>query len=233
MPEHIETVIIGGGHAGLTLSYALTQRGHEHVVLERARVAERWRSERWDSLTLLAPNWASALPGFGHPGVEPNAFATRDELVRYFDAYAASFHAPVRCGIEVTSLRRSATPGRYVLETSGGDIEAANVVVATGPFPQPVVPAACTAMPRDLQQLHSSQYRQPEQLAPGAVLVVGTGSSGFQIAEELNLAGRDVFLSAGRYLPAPRRYRGHHTVWWGVKSGLFDRTVDSLPSPAP
>src|SRR3982750_293866 len=120
MPEQIETVIIGGGHGSPALSYWLSKRGHEHVILERGRLVERWRSERWDSLTLLTPNWASALPGAGHPGTDPDAFASRDELVEYFDRYAASFHAPARCGVEVTALRQMLDSQQYLVETSDG-----------------------------------------------------------------------------------------------------------------
>jgi len=227
-PERIETVIVGGGQAGLAMSHCLSRLGREHVVLERARVAERWRSERWDSLTFQFPNWSMRLPDHAYDG-EPDAFAPRDEVVRFLEAYASRIHAPVRCGVTVHALDREPRHGRFVLETSAGAIEAANVVVATGPYQEPAIPACAGALPREIVQVHSSRYRHPAQLPPGAVLVAGSGASGCQIAEDLLDAGREVYLAVGRHRRVPRRYRGRDIFWWLERMGALDETVEQRP----
>ena len=220
----IDTVIIGGGQAGLTMSHALSLRGRPHVVLERARVAERWRSERWDSLRFQFPNWAMRLPSFGYTGDAPDVYAHRDDVVRFIEDYAASIEAPVRTGVEVRSLR----PG-FVLDTSDGPIAARNVVIATGPYQQPVIPDAATGLGA-VVQLTASSYRNPAQLPPGAVLVAGSGASGCQIAEELLQSGRRVFLSVGAHRRVPRRYRGRDMIWWIDALGMDDRVADEQES---
>jgi putative flavoprotein involved in K+ transport len=229
--EHVETVIIGGGHAGLTMSYSLSQLGQEHVILERGRVGERWRNERWDSFHFQFPNWTIELPGYKYHSEEPDAFAPGHEVVRFLDDYAALIKAPVRCGVTVTSLEQGSREGRYLIHTQDETIEAANVVVATGPFQRPAIPSVSAQVPPDLFQVHSSKYRNSDQLPPGAVLVVGAGSSGGQIAEELIKSGRKVYLSVGRHRRVPRRYRGRDYVWWSSEIGVLDQTVDMLPSP--
>ena len=173
--EQIETVIIGGGQAGLAMSYYLGQLGREHVILERQRVAERWRSERWDSLTFQSPNWNIRLPGFAFQAADPDAFASRDDVLQFIESYAAFIHAPLRCGVAATALRQTPDSTRLIVETQANLFEAKNVVIATGPFQVPVdpLPVGGTAL-----HLHSSQYRNPEQLPPGAVLVIGSGNSG-------------------------------------------------------
>jgi putative flavoprotein involved in K+ transport len=199
--EQIETVIVGGGQAGLAMSYYLSQLGREHVILERQRTAERWRSERWDSLTFQSPNWNIQLPGFAFQAADPNAFASRKEVLQFIESYAAFIHAPLRCGLEATALRQ--TPTRLIVETPAILFETKNVVIATGPFHVPLdpLPVGGTAL-----QLHSSQYRNPLRLPPGAVLVIGSGNSGVQIAEELCSAGRRVYLSVSKHRRVPRRY---------------------------
>ncbi len=231
MAEQVETVIVGGGQAGLAMSYWLTQLGREHVVLERARLAERWRSERWDSLCFNLPNWAMQLPGGPYRGDDPDGFAPRDEVVRFLEDYAARTQAPVRLGTRVTSLSQKPGSQRLLVQTDGGTLEAANVVVATGPFQAPAIPPLGAALPPGIVQVHSSCYRNPARLPPGAVLVVGSGASGGEIAEELYTAGRRVYLSVGRYRRAPRRYRGRDYAAWALALGGFDRTVDTVPSP--
>ncbi len=189
-------------------------------MLERGRIAERWRSERWDGLRFQSPNALVRLPDFPFRASDPDAFATRDEILDFITAYAAHIAAPVRCGVEVRALRDGG-PG-FVVETSHGPIGAKRVVVATGPYQRKIIPAMAAGMP-DMLQLHACAYRAPEQLPAGAVLVVGSGASGSQIAEELMLAGRQVYLCISRHRRAPRRYRGRDHIWWWVETGL-DRT---------
>ncbi|MSP03332.1 MAG: FAD-dependent oxidoreductase [Acetobacteraceae bacterium] len=218
--ENVATLIVGGGQAGLAMSEQLSKRGLPHLVLERHRIVERWRSERWDGLHANGPAWSDSMPGYPIPGVGLDEFATRDLIVDYFLAYADAIEAPVRCGVEVTALRRRESGAGFRAETSHGPIKAANVVVATGPFQRPVIPAIA---PPDagVFQIHASGYRNPGQLPDGAVLVVGSGSSGAQIAEELMRAGRRVYLSIGRHVRPPRRYRGRDFVWWMDQQGLW------------
>jgi putative flavoprotein involved in K+ transport len=217
----IETLVIGGGQAGLAMSEHLGRRGLSHLVVERARIAERWRSERWDSLVANGPAWHDRFPTSEFAGLDPHAFAGRDRIVDYFEQCAARNATPIRCGVEVTELTRAADGTGFVAQTSSGVLRARAVVVATGPFQRPLVP---TAVPDDLgiDQMHSSTYRNPSQLRPGAVLVVGAGSSGVQIADELSRAGRRVFLSVGPHNRPPRRYRGHDFVWWLGVLGEWD-----------
>ena len=231
MSERIDVVIIGGGQAGLALSYYLTQQGRAHVVLERGRVAETWRSQRWDSFTLVTPNWMTQLPGFPYRGEDPNGFLPHDGIVLTLERYAQSFHAPLRSGVQATAVLLEPEGHGYLVETSEGSIEAANVVLATGGFPRPRLPQASAATPVNIMQLHSSQYRRPKLLPSGAVLVVGSGQSGSQIAEELHQSRRQVYLCVSRCGRSPRRYRGKDVMWWVNQMGGYNRTVDQLPSP--
>ncbi len=219
--EEVETLIIGGGQAGLAMSEHLTKRGVPHLIVERRRIAERWRSERWDSLAANGPAWHDRFPNMTFSGVDPDAFATKDQIVAYFEAYAKQIAAPIRCGVEVNALERKADGSGFRALTSAGVIEAANVVVATGPFQRPVIP---TVVPDEagVAQMHSSAYRNPGQLPEGAVLIVGAGSSGVQIAEELARSGRRVYLSVGPHNRPPRRYRGRDCVWWLGALGEWD-----------
>jgi putative flavoprotein involved in K+ transport len=221
--ERIDTVVIGGGQAGLTMSHCLTRNGREHVVLERHRVAERWRSERWDSLRFQFPNWAMQLPDFVYAGTDPDEFAPRDDVVRFIEAYARFIRAPVRVGVEVRSLRRALDGFR--IDTADATIAASNVVIATGPYQRPAIPAMADGI-RDVVQISASQYRNAAQLPPGGVLVVGAGASGCQIAEELLQADRQVVLSVGAHRRVPRRYRGRDFIWWIDALGLDDKVAD-------
>ncbi len=223
-PERVETLIVGGGQAGLAMSEQLSKRGLPHLVLERHRIAERWRSERWDGLHANGPAWHDRLPGAPIAGVDPDGFAPRDRMVDYFVSYAEMIAAPIRCGVSVTALHRMAGGGGFRAETSAGVIEAANVVAATGPFQRPLIPALVPAA-AGIAQMHSNAYRNPGQLAEGTVLVVGSGSSGAQIADELLRAGRRVYLSVGRHERPPRRYRGRDFCWWLGVLGLWDATT--------
>jgi putative flavoprotein involved in K+ transport len=227
--ERVKTLVIGGGQAGLAMSHMLKQRGCPHLVLERHRVAERWRTERWDGLRFQFPNWSVRLPDFQFPHADPDAFASAGEIADFIGAYAARVAPPIRCGVPVTALRRGDGGAGFVAETPHGSIEAENVVVATGPYQRPAIPDLL----RDdagFFQVHASRYRNPGQLPPGAVLVVGSGASGAQITEELFRAGRRVYLSVGRHRRLPRRYRGRDLIWWLMAMGL-DQTPTEQRGP--
>ena len=211
--EAVQVLVVGGGQAGLAMSEHLRACGLSHAVLERDRIAERWRSARWDSLVANGPAWHDRFPGLEFDDVDPDGFATKEQVADYFVAYASKFDAPVRCGVEVLSVRRNAGRPGFTAQTSDGTIEARSVVAATGAFQQPSIPPL---VPEDapVTQLHSSAYKNPDQLPGGAVLVVGAGSSGVQIADELLRAGRRVFLSVGPHERPPRSYRGRDFCWW-------------------
>ena len=230
MTERIEVVIVGAGQAGLAVSRELTEAGIAHVVLERDRVGQTWRG-RWDSFCLVTPNWFLQLPGYPYEGDDPDAFMLRDEVVAYLERYAAGFEAPVREGIEVTALS-SGPDGGFLLETSAGEIMAGTVVLSTGAYQRPHRPAGAATLPEDLHQIDVEDYRNPAELPSGPVLVVGSGQSGCQIAEELHRAGREVFLACGRASWFPRRLGDRDLAWWGLETGFLDAPLSSLPSPA-
>lgn len=219
--ESTDTLVVGAGQAGIAMSEHLSKSGVPHLVLERHRIAERWRTERWDSLVANGPAWHDRFPGMEFPGTHPDAFPSKDAIADYFDAYARQIAAPVRCGVEVFSVERNEGRPGFIVETSDGMIEARNVVAATGPFQRPVIPPLVPAG-TGLTQMHSTGYRNPEQLPGGAVLVVGAGSSGAQIADELQRAGRQVYLSVGPHDRPPRSYRGRDFVWWLGVLGKWD-----------
>ena len=223
--EQVQTLIIGGGQAGLTMSHRLKQRRLAHLVLERHRIAERWRSERWDGLRFQFPNWSVRLPDFPFPHTDPDGFATSTEIADFITAYAAFIAAPIRCGVAVTALRCGDGGSGFVAETSDGPIEADNVVAATGPYQRPVIPAL-SLDDAGIFQVHASRYQNPDQLPSGAVLVIGSGASGAQITEELLRAGRRVYLSVGRHRRMPRRYRGRDLIWWLSAMGLLERPTE-------
>jgi putative flavoprotein involved in K+ transport len=225
--DHVEVAVVGGGQAGLAVSTELTGQGVEHVVLERGRVAQTWR-DRWDSFCLVTPNWSVQLPGHAYDGADPDGFMPRDEIVAYLERYAAD--GPVQEGVDVRSI--DSAPGGFALHTSTGEIRARAVVLATGAYQRPHRPAAAATLPGDLLQIDVEDYRSPEALPAGPVLVVGSGQSGCQIAEELHEAGRDVVLACGKAPWAPRRIGGRDLIWWALESGFLDHTVESLPAPA-
>ncbi|MCI2423660.1 NAD(P)/FAD-dependent oxidoreductase [Saccharopolyspora sp. K220] len=227
--QEVEVLVVGGGQAGLAMSEHLSDCGVPHLVLERHRIAERWRSQRWDSLVANGPAWHDRFPGLEFGGLAPDAFASKEQIADYFEAYAEKIAAPIRTGVEVTSVRRNAGRPGFRADTSDGTIDARFVVAATGPFQRPVVPPI---VPDDAGplQIHSSSYRNPEQLPEGAVLVVGAGSSGVQIAEELHRSGRPVHLSVGPHDRPPRRYRGRDFCWWLGVLGKWD--VETPPRGA-
>jgi len=230
MSASADVVVVGAGQAGLAASHELTQAGVEHVVLEQGRVGQTWRG-RWDSFCLVTPNWSLQLPGHAYDGDDPDGFMPRDEIVAYLERYAASVDAPVREGVAVTSLH-ARSDGGFLLETSTGPIAAESVVLSTGAYQRPHRPAGAATLPDDILQIDVEDYRNAAELPPGAVLVVGSGQSGCQIAEELHEAGRDVFLACGRAGWAPRRLGDHDLFWWLLEAGELDEDLSALPSPA-
>jgi putative flavoprotein involved in K+ transport len=232
MVEQVETVIVGGGQAGLATSYCLGQHGCEHVILEQAaQVGSAWRHDRWDSFSLVSPNWAMRLPGAEYQGSDPHGFMPRDQVVAALEAYAERYQMPVRCGVRVLAVEPRGEGQGYRVMTDGPAWDAHNVVMATGLFQQPRIPAASAGLGTGILQLPSGQYRNPEALPPGAVLVVGSAQSGCQIAEELYQAGRRVYVCVGSAGRVPRRYRGRDIFEWLALVGFFDRMPDKLPSP--
>mgnify|MGYP006423284407 FL=1 len=213
MIEKIETLIVGGGQAGIAMSEHLSNYKIPHLVLERNRIAERWRSERWDSLVANGPAWHDRFPNMEFADFDPNGFPSKEQVVDYFVAYAEMIKAPIRCGVEVKEVRRNFDRPGFRIETSDGIFEANNVVAATGPFQCPLIPDFKFENNR-ITQIHSSQYHNPNQLPEGGVLVIGAGSSGAQIADELLRAGKSVHLSVGPHDLPPRSYRGRDFVWW-------------------
>jgi len=225
--EKVEVLVVGGGQAGIAMSEHLSDRGLEHLVLERDRIAERWRTGRWDSLVANGPAWHDRFPGMEFAEADPNSFPHKDAVADYFVDYAAWIKAPVRCGVAVEEVRRNAGRPGFQVRTSEGMIDATYVVAATGPFQKPVLPALVPDG-AGIHQIHSNTYRNPGQMPDGAVLVVGAGSSGTQIADELLRAGRRVYLSIGPHSRYPRRYRGYDYCWWLGVLGLWD-----IEAPAP
>ena len=219
--EKIEVLIVGGGQAGLAMSEHLSKCELPHLVLERGRIAERWRSRRWDSLVANGPAWHDRFPGLAFGDVDPDAFVAKERVADYFVEYAEKFAVPIRCGVEVTAVRRNIGAPGFHVETSQGKIEANYVVAATGPFQRPIIPPIVPDGV-DAMQIHSADYRSPDQLPEGAVLVVGGGASGSQIADELLRDGRRVYLSIGPHSRYPRRYRGHDYCWWLGVLGQWD-----------
>jgi putative flavoprotein involved in K+ transport len=233
----VETVVVGAGQAGLVMSALLRDAGREHIVLERrATLGGGWQ-DRWDAFRLVSPNWTTSVPGFDYRGNDPDGFMPRDEIVDHWRAYAASIAAPIELETAVTRLRtrEDGRPG-FVLDTTHGTLEAREVIVAGGGFQEPRIPAAAAGFSARIRQVHSHHYRRAGDLPSGAVLVVGSGQSGVQLAEELHAAGRTVFLSVGHCGRAPRRYRDRDIFWWlrkltvdGLAIGVALPTVDRLP----
>lgn len=230
MAEHIETIIVGGGQGGLSTSFYLNQQGREHVIFDKAhQSAQAWR-DRWDSFTLVTPNWMVRLPGAPYQGEQPNGFMTRKEIVSFFDGYINRFNLPIKYGVSVQNVEP--INSSYIVRTDQGDYAAKNVVIAVGLFQQSKFPLNPQNLSMNIQQIHSSQYQNPAALPPGAILVVGSAQSGAQIAEELNQSGRKVYLSVSSTGRIPRRYRGKDSYLWMDHMGYFRRTVDELKSPS-
>ena len=219
--EKIDTLVVGGGQAGVAMSEHLSNNGVPHLVVEKNRVAEAWRTGRWDSLVANGPAWHDRFPRLEFNDTDPDAFATKERVADYLNDYAEMINAPIRTGVEVRKVERNAGRPGFTVETSQGVIEASNIVSATGAFQHPVTPPV-VPKDADIEQLHSFYYRNPQQLPEGAVLVVGAGSSGAQIADELQRAGKKVYLSVGPHDRPPRAYRGRDFCWWFGVLGLWD-----------
>jgi len=223
---HIATVVIGAGQAGLAMSYCLSELGVDHVVIERGRVAQRWRNQSWDSLTLLTPNWMTRLPGFQYDGDDPDGFMSVADLIALFDRYAALSRAPI---VGDTSVIRVVQTGeRFRVITDRGAWSADSVVIATGYCDLPAVPAASLGLSTSIAQLAPADYRRPAQLPPGGVLVVGASATGVQLADEIQQSGRQVTLAVGRHVRLPRRYRGRDILWWLDRLGVLDTPVEAV-----
>jgi putative flavoprotein involved in K+ transport len=220
------TVVIGAGHAGLAMSRCLTERSIDHVVVERGEVANTWRTERWDSLRLLTPNWQSRLPGYGYQGDDPDGFMTMPEVISFLDGYARIASAPVHTNTVVTSVRPAGDG--YVVETDQGEWQARTVVLATGACNIPAVPQVAAAVPPSITTITPFQYRQPGQLDEGGVLVVGASATGIQLADEIQRSGRPVTVAVGQHVRAPRVYRGMDIQWWMDAAGVLDERYDEV-----
>lgn len=227
VPHH-SVIVVGGGQAGLSVSHHLKDRGVDHLVLEKNRIGHSWREDRWDSFCLVTPNWQCRLPGFPYDGPDPKGYMVKDEIVAYLEAFARRVDPPIREGVAVTRVSRAAG-GALSVETTAGAFTADHLVVATGGYDIPLVPASAHGLPKDIVQVHSVRYRNPDQLPPGDVLVVGTGQSGVQIMEDLHLAGRRVHLSVGPAPRSPRVYRGRDATEWLMDMGYYDLTIDRHP----
>ncbi len=221
-------IIVGGGQAGLSISHILKKRGISHLIFEKNRLGEAWRSQRWDSFCLVTPNWQCQLPGFHYSGPDPHGFMGKEEIVNYLEAYARLFDPPLREGNTVLRLSRQPSGG-FLLNTTAGDFVADQVVVATGGYHVALIPRLAERFPDEVQQMHSSAYRCPEQVREGEVLVVGTGQSGCQIAEDLHLAGRRVHLCVGGAPRTARRYRGRDVVDWLDEMGYYNMPISEHP----
>jgi putative flavoprotein involved in K+ transport len=226
--RHYPVVIVGGGHAGLAMSYCLKARGIDHLIFERHRMAEAWRTQRWDSFCLVTPNWQCRLPGFPYAGDDPSGFMKKDAVIAYIEAYARSFQPPLVERTAVTRLGRHAAG--FMLTTDAGQVTATQVVIATGGYHTPAIPRLAERLPAPIVQLHSAHYKNPGELPPGEILVVGTGQSGCQIAEDIHLAGRRVHLCVGGAPRTARRYRGKDVVEWLEQMGYYQMPIDQHPA---
>jgi putative flavoprotein involved in K+ transport len=229
MNNHYPVIIIGGGQAGLSMSYSLKERGIDHLIFEKNQVGYAWREKRWDNFCLVTPNWQCQLPGYPYAETDPQGFMKKDQIVQYIESYAAQFHPPLKEGVAVEKLRKSEVANTFEVVTSIGDYTADQVVVAIGGYHIPNIPRLGERFPKEILQLHSSEYRNSTSLPSGAVLVVGTGQSGCQIAEDLHLEGRKVHLCVGGAPRSPRHYRGQDVVSWLDQMGYYDLSINDHP----
>ncbi|GJD76377.1 MSMEG_0569 family flavin-dependent oxidoreductase [Methylobacterium goesingense] len=227
-PRHVPVAVVGGGQAGLSVSYHLKLRGIEHLVFEKNTAAHTWSTQRWDTFCLVTPNWQCDLPGHPYDGPEPDGFMRKEEIVAYLKAFVAKVNPPIREGVSVNRVERQ-EDGIFSVQTSEGDYTADEIVVASGGYHTPIIPRMAEKLPGSITQIHSNQYRNPDQLPEGEILVVGSGQSGAQIAEDLHLAGRKVHLAVGDAPRCARFYRGRDVVTWLADMGYYEMTVDNHP----
>jgi len=228
MSTHVETIVVGGGQAGLSASWHLKKLGREHIVLDRGRIGDTWR-QRWDSFCLVGQNWNLNLPEFPYDGDDPDGFMPRDQIVDYVERFAKSFEPPYRGGVEVRRVGTSNDKGRFELDTSQGAYSADNLIIAVGTYQHPNIPAWGSKLPVEIAQIHTRDYRNPDQLRDGAILVVGSGQSGCQVVEDLYLSGREVHLCVGDAGRLPRRYRGRDMSYWHAATGTIELPIDKHP----
>jgi putative flavoprotein involved in K+ transport len=229
MARHVDVAVVGGGHSGMAASYLLKERGIEHVVLERSVPFHAWKNERWDSFTMQTPQWMNRLPGYPYWGDDPDAIVSKGVIVKYFDGYLDLFNPPLETGVEVTSAELRQSDGRFLVSTSRGPVEAKNLIVALGTYQKLKIPPFAEAIPSFVAQVPSIHYRNPASLPQGAVIVVGTGQSGCQIADDLIAAGREVYLSVGSCVGQPFGYCGRPMSYWRRTLGMNDeRTADQF-----
>ena len=233
-PRAVDVVVIGGGHCGLAMSHALSQRSIDHVVLERGEVANAWRTERWDSLRLLTPNWMCSLPGQSYDGNDPDGFMPAAGVTAFLERYANRIRAPLVTHATVRQVQFGVGGGAraYLVRTDRGSWRSRAVVVATGACSQPVVPPVATEVPPSVAQWTARDYRRPADLGPGGVLVVGASATGLQLALEIRHSGRPVLLATGEHVRMPRSYRGRDVQWWLLASGVLDQRIESMDDPA-
>ena len=225
----VDLVVIGAGHAGLAMSATLRQRGIDHVVLERGEVANAWRHDRWDSLRLLTPNWLSRLPEFRYAGTDPDGFMAMPDVADFIDTYATHISAPVECRTQVISVE--ALSDRYRVTTNRGTWSCRSVVLASGAYARPTVPAFAGHVPGSVRSITTHAYKNPTDLASGGVLVVGASATGLQLADEIQRSGRPVTLAAGAHVRMPRVYRGRDIHWWMQRAGILDQRIDEVDDP--
>jgi putative flavoprotein involved in K+ transport len=229
MKMHYSVIIVGGGQAGLSMSYCLKAKNLDHLIFEKHRIGYSWRSKRWDSFCLVTPNWQCQLPGYPYPGNEPHGFMRKEEIVSYIQDYANTFNPPLCEGVTVLQVRKNSSQDVFEVATSIGDYTADQVVIASGSYHRPKIPKIAERLPEHILQLHSSEYQNPQSLPDKSVLVVGTGQSGCQIAEDLHLAGKQVHLCVGSAPRSPRMYRGKDVVDWLDRMGYYDLSINEHP----
>jgi len=230
MKKHYSVIVVGGGQAGLSISYCLKQKGIDHIIFEKNQIGYSWQQKRWDTFCLVTPNWQCTLPGYHYLGNDPDSFMERDAIVEYIKDYAKSFDPPIKEGVEVFSVKKH-NSGSFELDTSIGNYTADQVVIATGCYHQAKIPRIAEKFADEILQIHSSDYKNPESMPDGEVLVVGSGQSGCQIAEDLHLAGRKVHLCVGGAPRSPRQHRGKDVVDWLDKLGYYDLSIDRHADP--
>lgn len=230
MKTHYAIAIIGGGQAGLSLSYCLKEKGlTDHIIFEKNNIAHAWREKRWDSFCLVTPNWQCQLPGFFYQGEDPEGFMNKGEIIKYIENYAQLIKPPIQQGVSVLKLSQNNLDGKFEIHTSNGDYTCDQIIVAVGLYHNPKIPTIAQKLPKNILQLHSSEYKNPQSLSEGEVLVVGTGQSGCQIAEDLHLEGKKVHLAVGGAPRSPRRYRGKDVVDWLDKMGYYEISINEHP----